>query len=78
MANCISLGRLLSLNVRDIEDMFGKEKLPEILQMLRTDKKIIKKDAIEEKLKRIDRDREELAQKLILAKDELESVEIAY
>ncbi|MFA6096202.1 MAG: hypothetical protein WC788_01080 [Candidatus Paceibacterota bacterium] len=78
MANCISLGKLLSLNVRDIEDLFGKERLPEILGILRTNKKIIEKDAIEEKLKEIERDRKELAKKLILAKNELESMGIAY
>lgn len=78
MANCISIGKLLSLNVRDIEDLFGKERLPEILGILRTNEKIIEKDAIEKRLKEIDRNRKELAQKLILAKGELEGVEIAY
>jgi len=78
MANCISIGKLLSLNVRDIEDLFGKERLPEILGILRTNEKIIEKDAIEKRLKEIDRDRKEIAQKLILAKGELEGVEIAY
>lgn len=78
MGKRISLGKLLSLNVRDIEELFGKEKLSEILLMLRTHKKIIEKNEIEKKLKEIDRNREELAKKLILAKNELEDAVIAY
>lgn len=78
MGNTISLERLLSLNVRDIEELFGKEKLPEILQMLRTNSKIIEKDEIEDKLEELDRNREELAKKLTTVKGELKGISIAY
>ncbi len=78
MEKRISLGKLLSLNVGEIEELFGKEKLPEILRILRTHKKIAEKNEFEKKLKEIDKNREELAKKLILAKNELESVGIPY
>jgi len=78
MEKRISLGKLLSLNVGEIEKLFGKEKLPEILRILRTHKKIAEKNEFEKKLKEIDKNREELAKKLILAKNELESIGISY
>lgn len=78
MTNCISLGKLLSLNVREIENLFGKEKVVEILKLLRTHKKIMERDEIEEKLKELEKNKKELANRLILVKNELESVEIAY
>lgn len=74
----VSLLKLLSLNIKDIEDLFGKEKLAEMLHLLGTHEKIIEMNVIEKKLKELERARFDLAKELERSRMELENIKVNY
>ncbi len=57
MHNNISLGELLLFNVRDIELIFGGERINEILRTLREHEKIKELREAEKYLKQLDKER---------------------
>ncbi|MFZ2970552.1 MAG: hypothetical protein WA063_05380 [Minisyncoccia bacterium] len=78
MPNSISLRKLLYMNVREIEELFGKERSYEIMSLLRKHEKIREKDKIEKELKKKDEERNVLIFNLEKTNAELENTEIAY
>lgn len=78
MSKRISLRKLLSMNVMEIEELFGKERLLEILSLLRKNQKIKEKNEIEKELKKNDEEKNILILNLKKANTELEGMEIAY
>ncbi len=57
MLKRISLRKLLSMNVMEIEELFGKERLLEILSLLRKNQKIKEKNEIEKEMKKNDEEK---------------------
>lgn len=78
MSKSINLKKLLSMNVREIEELFGKERLSEILDLLRKHEKIKEKDGIEKELKKKEEERSFFVLNLERTNSELEDIEIAY
>ncbi len=78
MSKRISLRKLLSMNVMEIEELFGKERLLEILSLLRKNQKIKEKNEIEKEMKKNDEEKNILILNLKKANTELERMEIAY
>lgn len=74
----ISLLKLLSLNVKDIEKLFGKKRLREILEIVQKHEKIIEMNSINEKLHRLEESKKELLENLNETRIEMESINIAY
>lgn len=78
MMKSISLRRVMTMNVGEIEELFGKERLLEILSMLRKNEKIKEKSRIEKELKKMDEEKNILISDLKKANTELEGLRITY
>lgn len=78
MSKSINLKKLLSMNVREIEELFGKKRLYEILSLLKKREKIKEKDGIEKELKKKEEERSFFVLNLERTNSELEDIEIAY